>query len=724
MTSQRKNDKDRQKSLTRRAAVMGGVQVALLGGLGARMYYLQVVSAGRYKVMADQNRINVRLISPQRGRILDRFGVTLAANQRNYRIVIVAEQAADIPSTLDAIGLLVPLNQPQKNRVIRDIARRHAFVPVVVLENLTWDQVARIEVNMVDLPGVSIDVGSNRFYPYADKISHVVGYVAPVSEDELNGDPLLELPDFRIGKSGIEKDQDLVMRGAAGTSEIEVNALGRVVREIARDEGQAGQEVALTIDMALQDYTMRRIADQESVAVVVMDAITGEVLVMASSPAYDDNAFTHGISADLWRDLNNDPHTPLNNKAIQGVYPPGSTFKPVTGMAALSNGIITPDFKVTCTGQMKLGDAVFHCWSKYGHGTLDLHGGYKHSCDIYFYEVARRVGIDKIAETAHKLGLGQPTGIDIPNERPGLIPTTEWKKKRYGISWQTGETFNAGIGQGYIGVTPLQLATMLSRLVTNKQIVPHLVRPAGVMKPDGASPPPAMTDDKHDAASRGIAPQPDDSDVDTGNPDASMQPVDAGDGDQPDSGGGGVYGDFAELGFDPAHLAAVLSGMDAVVNEQGGTAYAARIVDPDMAMGGKSGTAQVKHITMAEREHGLRKPEDVPWAERDHGLFIAFAPVQAPRYVTAIVIEHGIGGSKYAAPIARDLLTECQKRDPARKVPADPAAIIPYEPPPPDTKATTTALNRNGIGNAVPGTAQPARPAPAAFDPGDLETGD
>jgi len=324
MRSQRKNDKDRQKALTRRAVVMGGVQVTLLGGLAARMYYLQVVSASKYKVMAEQNRINVRLISPQRGRILDRYGVALATSQRNYRIVIVAEQAADIPSTLDAIGMLVPLNQQQKTRVIRDIGRRHAFVPVVVLENLTWDQVARIEVNLVDLPGVSIDVGSNRFYPYASKVSHVVGYVAPVSEDELNGDPMLELPDFRIGKSGIEKDQDLALRGSAGTSEIEVNALGRVVREITRDEGQPGQEIATTIDMALQDYTMRRIADQESVAVVLMDALTGEVLVMASSPAYDDNAFTHGISNELWHDLITDPHAPLNNKTIQGVYPPSS----------------------------------------------------------------------------------------------------------------------------------------------------------------------------------------------------------------------------------------------------------------------------------------------------------------------------------------------------------------------------------------------------------------
>jgi penicillin-binding protein 2 len=633
-----KIDKDRVKTLTRRAVVLAGAGAALLGSLAARMYYLQVVSAQRYKVMADENRINVRLISPQRGRILDRFGTPLAANQQNYRLVIVAEQANDIPSTLNAIGLLVPLDQSQKQKVIRDIARRHAFVPVVVLENLSWDQVARIEVNLVDLPGVSIDVGSNRYYPYSDKLSHVVGYVAPVSEDELNGDPLLELPDFRIGKSGIEKAQDLVLRGAAGTSEIEVNALGRVVREITRDEGEPGQEVALTIDMALQDYTMRRVADQESVAVVLMDAPTGDVLVMASSPAYDDNTFSHGLTNALWHELVTDPHDPLSNKAIQGVYPPGSTFKPCTGLAGLESGIVTADFKVTCTGQMTLGDTVFHCWWKGGHGTLDMHGGFKHSCDIYFYEVARRIGVDRIAEMAHRLGFGQPTGIDIPNERPGLIPTRAWKLATTGVSWQNGETLSVGIGQGYVSVTPLQLATMVSRLVTNKQITPHLVRPDGVMQPAGTAADVVVTDD-------------------------------------------GQGGSFGMLGVDPAHLAVVLGGMNAVVNEQGGTAYKMRIMDPAMAMGGKSGTAQVRHITMAERAHGLRKPEDIPWIQRDHALFIAFAPVSAPRYVCAVVVEHGIGGSVYAAPIARDLLIEAQKRDPGRAVPPDPSAPIPYQPP-------------------------------------------
>jgi penicillin-binding protein 2 len=446
---------------------------------------------------------------------------------------------------------------------------------------------------------------------------------------------LLELPDFRMGKSGVEKSEDLALRGTAGTSQVEVNAVGRVVREIGRDDGQTGEDVVMTLDMALQDFAQRRIASEEAATCVVMDAITGDVLVMASSPAYDSNVFIKGVPQQVWDQLNNDPHGPLYNKPIQGIYPPGSTFKPCVAIAALEDGLITPDFTVNCTGSMQLGDTTFHCWWHTGHGTLDLHGGIKNSCDIYFYELARRLGVDKIAEMAHRLGFGQPTGIDIPDERKGIIPTRAWKQAKYGIPWQNGETLSVGIGQGYVAVTPLQMATMLTRIVTNRVVVPHLVRSTGLILPN----------------------KPFDTDA-------------------------GAL-DFAPMGFKPMHVAAVLSGMDAVCNEQGGTAYGARITEDGMSMGGKSGSAQVRHISAAEREHGALKGEmqlDIPWKERDHALFIAFAPVGNPRYVCSVVVEHGIGGSKYAAPIARDVLRECQKRDPARRYPPDGAIVADAQP--------------------------------------------
>jgi penicillin-binding protein 2 len=636
MTLQR--EQGRYKVLTRRAALLAGGQALLLSAIAGRVYYLQVVEAQRYKVLAEENRINLRLLAPRRGRILDRFGVSLATSDQNYRIVLVAEQAGDIESTLKAIGTLIPLGEAEKRKVMRDIHRKHSFVPVVVRENLSWEEVSRIEVNVNELPGVNIEVGSSRYYPFGDRATHVVGYVAPVAEKELTGDPIMELPDFRIGKGGVERARDLDLRGTAGASQIEVNALGRVVREISRDEGQIGKDVVLTLDMWLQDFTQRRLTAEESATCVLMDAVTGDVLAMGSSPGYDGNSFTHGLPAKLWEELTSDPHGPLNNKTIQGVYPPGSTFKPCVALAALENGLITTDTHVTCTGKISVGSTEFHCWRKQGHGTVDLHGAIKNSCDVYFYEVARRLGPDKMAAIAHMLGFGKPTGIDIPSERGGLIPTKAWKLATYGIPWQNGETYSIGIGQGYVTSTPLQLATMMARLVTNREVVPHVVRAAGIIEP-------------------GI-------------------PFD------PNAGAA----DFASLNFNPKNLAAVLSGMDAVTNEPGGTGYGARITEPAMTMGGKSGSAQIRRIAPSEREHGLKKQEDIPWKDRDHALFIAFAPVANPRYVCSVVVEHGKHGGSSAGPIARDVLRECQKRDPARQMPAGPL-IVPDAP-------STLNLNR------------------------------
>jgi len=614
-------DNKRGKLLTRRAALIGGAKIGLVGALAARLYYLQVLQADKYTMLADENRINLRLLAPPRGLIVDRFGVMLASNRQNYRVVLVAEQAGDIDSTLDAVAELISLSDSDRRRVMREIRRKHSFVPVVVRENLSWDEMALVEVNAPELPGVSIEQGLTRDYPLGEMASHLVGYVAAVSESELTGDPLLELPDFRIGKNGAEKEHDQDLRGTAGTSEVEVNAFGRVVRELSREEGTPGQEVALTIDAALQEYAAQRCIAEGSVACVLMDAPTGEVLAMVSVPAYDPAAFAAGLTSAMWRDLIENPYNPLSNKAISGAYAPGSTFKPMVALAALESGLAVPETHVTCPGHFQLGDAVFHCWRKGGHGTLDMRGGIKNSCDVYFFEMARRIGIDRIAAMAKRFGFGGTLGIDVPGERTGLIPTRDWKLATYGIPWQQGETISCGIGQSYITTTPLQLATMTSRLVTSRAIVPRLTREAGVMTEDS-------------------------------NP---------------------VRPSFSPIGVSARDMALVLDGMNAVVNEQGGTAFGARIKDPVMAMGGKSGTSQVRHITQAERDRGLPKPKEVPWKERDHALFVSFAPVSAPRYVCAVVVEHGGaeggGGSAVAAPICRDVLIEAQTRDPARRIP-------------------------------------------------------
>jgi penicillin-binding protein 2 len=618
-------DNNRMKLLTRRAVLLAGGQVALLGTLAARMYYLQVVQADRFGMLANENRINIRLLAPPRGRITDRFGASLADNRPTYRVVLVAEQAGDINSTLNAVASLIPVSEADRRRVLRDVHRKHSFVPVMIRENLSWEEMARIEVNTLELPGVSIEQGLIRHYPFGDIASHVLGYVSAVSEKELTGDdPLLELPDFRIGKNGVEKSYDLELRGSAGTSQVEVNAFGRVVRELAREDGISGQEIVLTLDMAIQDFAARRCAAEQSAACVVLDAWTGEVLALASSPGYDPSAFSAGLTPAQWHDLVTDPRHPLNNKAISGTYAPGSTFKPVVALAALEAGVMTPDTHVSCAGVFDLGGTKFHCWKKGGHGVMNLRDGIKHSCDVYFYETARRLGIDRIAAMAKRLGLGDILGIDIPGEKPGLIPTTTWKFGATGVRWQQGDTISAGIGQGYVASTPLQLAAYAARLATGRAVLPHLTREAGIMAADGG-------------IERSV---------------------------------------FPALGLAPKDLALVLDGMNAVVNEQGGTAYAARITEPGLQMGGKSGTSQVAHISQAEREHGVRKTKDLPWERRDHALFISLAPVAAPRYVCAVIVEHGGvesgGGSAVAAPICRDVLREVQKRDPARRVPDKP----------------------------------------------------
>jgi len=624
-------DTQQQKSLTRRALILAGGQVLGVAALAGRLYQLQVLEKDRYRVMADENRINLRLLVPPRGRILDRFGIEMADNHQNYRVVIVPEETADIGATLNAIGSLINLTDADRHRALRDAKRQHAFIPVEVRSNLDWDEMARIEVAIPELPGVSIEQGLLRFYPFGATAAHVLGYVAKVSEKELTGDPLLELPDFRIGKAGIEKSQDLKLRGIAGTSQVEVNAYGRVVREIARNEGQPGQDVVLSVDATMQDFVTKRCSTEQSVSCVLLDALTGDVLALVSSPSYDPMLFSAGLTQAMWQELSTDPRNPLSNKAIGGLYPPGSTFKPVVALAALESGAITPDTVITCPGYLELGDATFHCWQHGGHGSLRLRDAIKKSCDVFFYETARRAGIDHIASMARRFGFGDALGLDIAGERAGLIPDREWKLATTGVAWQQGETLNTGIGQGSVLATPLQIATMAARLVTGRQIVPHLVRSAQL--------PP---------------------------------------------GGDRRLPNFGPMGVTPHAVSLVLDGMNAVCNEQGGTAYSARITDPIYAMGGKSGTSQVRRITQWERDHGLLKESDIPWKDRDHALFVAFAPVGAPRYVCCAVVEHGGveggGGSAVAAPIARDVLLEVQKRDPARRVP-QPDAIAQAAPP-------------------------------------------
>ena len=611
-------DSGRYKLFSRRVAILGGGKLALLGLLAGRMYQLQVVESDRYTTLAEENRINLRLLPPPRGRILDRYGRPLAINQENYRVSLVAEQVQDVDAILDALSRIISLGDHERQRILREVRRRRGFVPVTVRENLQWEDVSRIEVNAPDLPGLSIEVGQSRQYPFAHDFSHVLGYVAAVSEKEVTGDPLLELPGFKIGKNGVERVFDRNLRGKAGNSQVEVNAVGRVIRELSRQEGQPGDDLRLTIDRDLQKLAADRLKKEKSAAAVVMDIHNGDVLVLSSVPGFDPNEFVTGLSSRSWRRLVNDPHTPLINKAISGLYAPGSTFKMVVALAALEANIVRPDHRVFCRGFTQLGNARFHCWKKHGHGWQDIYDAHKNSCDVYFYDIAKRIGVDRIAAMARKLGLGEKTGVDLPSEKGGVIPTRAWKKALIGTPWQQGETLISGIGQGFILTTPLQLAVMTARLANGgKAVTPRLVRPERI-------------DGKDDTPK------------------------------------------FKKLAISRASLDVIRDGMNQVTNEHGGTAYRARISEKGMEMSGKTGTAQVRRISKAERETRVLKNHERPWRERDHALFVGYAPSDDPRYAVAVVVEHGGGGSKVAAPIARDLLLATQKRDPSnRETPPD-----------------------------------------------------
>lgn len=608
------SDIEKVHSFTRRALVLGGIKGALMTTLAARLGWLQLVDGQRLRTLAENNRVNVKLLAPVRGLILDRNGTPIALNEQNFRVQIVPEQTEDIQGSLETLSQIFPLRPSEMDAVITRSKQQPRFVPIEIIDNLSWEQVAAIEVNMPDLPGISIDVGQRRYYPDGPATAHAVGYVGSVAKGDQTGDPVLSLPGFRIGKTGLEKAFDSKLRGEPGFSRIEVNVAGRMVRELERDEGIPGTDLTLSIDLPLQKRVQEILSTQKSASAVVMDVHTGAVYAMASGPSFDSNLFTTGISQTMWDRLLNDEAHPLSNKAAGGQYPPGSTFKMVTALAGMEAGVVTPSTRVYCPGHYDIGKHRFHCWKKGGHGTVDCVQALEQSCDVFFYSVSRDIGIDKIAVMGRRLGLGQEMGTGLPEERKGNVPDTKWKLKAMKKRWEPGETVVASIGQGYTLATPLQLAVMTARLVNGGRAV----RPWIVARQD------------QEATANTVRSWPD-------------------------------------IKLDPEHLSIVKAGMDAVVNGERGTAKIAQIKDAPYTIGGKTGTAQVKRITMAERNEGLTKQEDQLWKYRHHALFVGYAPAEAPRYVVSVVVEHGGSGSGAAAPLARDMLAAAVDIAPATK---------------------------------------------------------
>jgi penicillin-binding protein 2 len=601
---------DSARMIARRSILLGGVFAGTAAVLAGRMRYLQVERAEDFRLLAEDNRISDRLLPPARGLIFDRRGVLLAANEQNYRITLVREDAGDVDAVLEELGRIVTLDLGQLERARREIERRAPWVAVTIADRLSWAEVSAVAVNAPALPGVNPEVGLSRVYPMGGDFAHVVGYVRNVPENYRDrtgdSDPVLSLPDFQVGLLNVEEGMESALRGKAGTKRVEVNAAGRVMRELDRDPPTEGADVQLTVDAGLQNYVEARLSG-ESAGAVVMDCETGEVLALASAPTFDPNLFVRPLSASIYNGLLNDPYRPLANKATQGLYPPGSTYKMIVALAALEMGVVTPEETVTCPGHLEVGDRRFHCWRRGGHGRVNLIESISQSCDVYYYDLAQRVGIEAISAMARRFGCGVRHDLPMSGIAQGLAPTMEWKMRNRGAAWVVGDTLNASIGQGFVLSSPLHLAVMTARLATGRNVRPSLIRSV-----DGV---------------------------------------------------GQVPEGFESLGIDPAHLDVIHEGMWKVNNDRRGTAYGARVQAERMKIAGKTGTSQVRNISAAERAAGVIRNEDLPWERRDHALYVGYAPYDAPRYACSVIVEHGGGGSAVAAPIARDILLRAQVGD-------------------------------------------------------------
>ena len=613
----------------RRLLLALGAGGAVFATLVGRLSQLQFFEAEHYRKLADENHIRLVLAPPQRGQILDRFGRPLASQRQAGRVSVVPERLDDPEATLLQLSKFIDLPESRIKRVLEEIQtnrmRRASFVPVTVVQELSYEEFARLRVRAVEMDGVDVQMASTSSYPRGRDFAHVLGYVARASADDLTRlaegrspdelktfEELLRHPDIRVGRQGMERFAEDWLRGRPGRRRVVTNAHGRPMQELEQDPTNAavaGKDLFVTIDAELQRAAIDRF-EGESGAAVLMDVASGDVLAMVSTPAFDPNSFVNGISGKDYAELRDNPMAPLYPRAHGGVYPPGSTFKMVVATAALEAGVVKTSDTVRCGGSYRFGNRTWHCWKKGGHGTMNMHDAIKHSCDVYFYEIARRTGVRKIAEVSHKFGFGETFVLGMTGGRSGLVPDPDWKLKARGEPWFEGETLNFGIGQGQLGVTPLQLALMTARIAaTGAPLKPKLI---------GLGPP---------------------SDKDR----------------------------MLDAPLDPAIMEIQKAGMYGVSSEPGGTAYRSG----DLGLGGprlagKTGTAQVRRISAEERAKGIRGGAAIARELRDHALFVAYAPTDNPRYAVSVIVEHGEGGSRTAAPVGRDILAAAIRMDSGR----------------------------------------------------------
>ena len=582
----------------RRVFFISGVKAVLLMLLGIRVWWLQVKESEKYYTLAEGNRIDIRFLLPSRGRIITHDLVPIADTKPRFNLVLVPYRIKNLDKTLKKLSQYIEI-EPEKLKEIKNNNKYLNRFSIFYIKTFnTWQEANKITNYLYELPGIDLIVELTRNYPQGEVFSHVTGYIGKVNkkEQEADSDDVLRIPNMKIGKHGIEKISDKTLRGKAGIVQVEVNNIGIVSKELSREEPRLGDDVHLTLHHDLHIKASENLKG-ESGATCIINVRNGAVLAMASTPGYDPNLFIDGISTDNWNKLRLDEMAPMNNKAITGLYPAGSTFKMLTLIAALESGGMTPKDRVFCPGHYYLGNRRFHCWKRGGHGSMNGIDAIKNSCDVYFYEASLRAGAEKIAEIARRYGLGHITGIDLPYEQAGTIPDPTWKLQRYGQKWEKWETLNMSIGQGTVLITPLQLAVMAARLATDRIVKPILFQ--------------------SDISNTPFEPIPN------------------------------IHTELTEL---------ARKGMYEVVNGMGGTARASAIKPIYGQSAGKTGTAQVRRITMAERARGVLRNEQLPWKFRDHALYVAFAPFDNPLFAVSTVVAHGGSGSGVAAPKARDAL--------------------------------------------------------------------
>ena len=621
-------------TINRRMFIISAAKVVIFTGIIARLFSLQINENKKYLTLSDKNRLREWRLPPVRGEFLDFFNNTIAGNLKVYQLHVVPEQVEDFKHLMVRLKDILQLDDQQFSKIIKKKKSQKPWETLIISENLSWDQFSKVNFFLHELVGAKPVLSVARSYPYKDNYTHILGYVAQASENDLLNNEVIKkshVPGLRVGKIGLEKTFENDLIGTNGVQRYEVNAYGKRINQIDHKDGEKGKNIKLTIDTEIQKFSNQLLTDKAG-SISVMDIYTGEIVAMHSSPSFDPSLFLYGITSKDWRQIRENPLKPLINKTISGLYSPGSTIKPLVALSALENDVITPNFTVECTGKMEMYGQAYHCWKEKGHGFMKLRNAIKQSCDTYFYETARKLGVDRLSITASKFGLGDEVLKEyFPNEKKGLVPNTKWKKNTLGIGWVLGETLITGIGQGYIQTTPLQLCLMMAQLANGGfKIYPKIVVDENQDTLENIKYKMALNANKEKGEN--ILPR--------------IRAVEE------------LFNikneKYTRLFRNPENVKFVLEAMFASTNELYGTSYSSRIEDPKYQFAGKTGTSQVKRITEEARELDL-KTSQIPYKERDHALYIAYGPYKNPRYAVSIIVEHGGSGSSTAAPIAKKL---------------------------------------------------------------------